>query len=91
LLGLASAPSYAQGAGNQNGGTLPVGRGAAVQRACRPELANYCPGVGDIGAVVKACLRQYYVNLSLACRAAIEQGAQPSGEAAGAGDEGQVR
>lgn len=49
-----------------------------IERACRQDRQQFCPDIGRRGGVVAACLRQYYVNLSHACRAALRGSPAPS-------------
>lgn len=44
-----------------------------LQAACKDDYQTYCSGDDAGVAVETACLRQYYINLSMRCRAALDQ------------------
>ncbi len=44
---------------------------ATMRRACRLDYETHCSG-STVDAVRTACLRQYWVNLSQQCRAALK-------------------
>jgi len=52
--------------------------------ACAPDYRQYCAGDNPGVTLEAACLSQYYINLSLSCRMALDRLQNPS-----AADEGQ--
>jgi hypothetical protein len=48
----------------------PGGQGLA---ACKEDYQRYCSGDNPGVAVETGCLSQYYINLSMSCRAALDQ------------------
>jgi hypothetical protein len=60
----------------------------AVRNSCQKESLKYCGGKGDGGAMESACLRQYYTNLSPACRNALRAQAAQKGGSEGEEDTG---
>lgn len=56
-----------------------------VQRACGADYVKVCSGGSVTGAGATACLRQYYVSLSMPCRQALKQ-AREKAAAARAGE-----
>lgn len=67
LAGIAwCVPSQARAA------TGGADRAAAVPRACVPEIARFCPGVGETsGRSAAICLKPFKTSLSLPCRKAV--------------------
>lgn len=47
--------------------------------ACAQDYRSYCTGDNPGVALQAACLRQYYVNLSLNCRIALDRLQNPTG------------
>ncbi len=45
---------------------------AAMQRSCKPDYEAHCTGDDPAPAIERACLAQFYVNLSAGCRAALD-------------------
>jgi len=58
--------------------------GAATLRACRSDSSKYCSSLDRMGGGEAACLRQFYINLSQPCQAALDArgsaGAPPGGD-----------
>jgi hypothetical protein len=63
----------------------PAVPGLLLQRACRQDQHRYCAAIDDSGATEAACLRQYYINLAPACRAALEARDAAAGAPSGNG------
>lgn len=71
-LALAAVPSDAQQPGNHR----------LMIEMCQKDLKQFCPNIGRTGGAAEACLRQYFVSLSGACRATLQSNA-PSGVSSG--------
>lgn len=58
--------------------------GAAPLQACRSDSSKYCSDLDRTGGGEAACLRQFYINLSQPCQAALDArgsaGAPPGGD-----------
>ena len=62
---------------------------AVLKRTCKPDYQAHCTGSNPAPAIERACLAQFYMNLSSGCRAALDAAraaangdAPPAGEAA---------
>ena len=75
-MGLAAALAlvvlaWAAGAWAADGGTDPA-VAAQFRRQCREDYKRFCTGAAtDPAGLQKACLRQYFLNLSASCKTAI--------------------
>ena len=75
ILACAVAPWFAQPARAQGtpGGT-PGRAAAAVPRACKPEIARFCPELDPAAPAARTaaiCLKPFKTSLSLPCRRAV--------------------
>jgi hypothetical protein len=60
-------------------------RDSGTLRACRQDAEKYCSSLDRMGGGERACLRQFYINLSKPCQGALDAAAQPAGEGDGNG------
>lgn len=77
LLALGMAQAHARDPG--------IDPGTGALRACRRDAEKYCSGLDRMGGGERACLRQFYLNLSKPCQAALDAAARPAGEGDGSG------
>jgi hypothetical protein len=52
--------------------------GQGLEAACKEDYQSFCSGDNPGVAMEAACLRQYYINLSMPCRAALDQQQNPA-------------
>ncbi len=75
-----AAPGWAQQAAD------PDAQNAAVlRRVCKADYAAHCTGDDPAPAIEKACLAQFYVNLSQGCQAALDAARGDTGGGNGSG------
>ena len=68
------APAAAQGS--------DAAQNAAMRQSCAADYAAHCNGRNPAPGIERACLGQYYLNLSPACQAALDAGRGDQGGAA---------
>ena len=68
MLATMSAPGFAQSLP----GELDPAAARAVRKSCQADYQAYCTGENPTASSEIGCLRQHYLNLSQACRSALQ-------------------